>query len=181
MNAIGMIETNNIPAGINAGDAMLKAADVRLVIAQAVCAGKYIVMIAGDVAAVKSAVSDGKPVAGNYLVDDIVIPNVEDQVIAAINACTEAGEVRALGIIETYSLASAVICADSAAKAADVRLIEIRLGRGLGGKAFFTMNGDVAAVKAAVDAALEEGQEHGMIVNSVVIPAPHEDIYKAIY
>ena len=78
-------------------------------------------------------------------------------------------------------IASAVICADSAAKAADVRLIEIRLGRGLGGKAFFTMNGDVAAVKAAVDAALEEGQEHGMIVNSVVIPAPHEDIYKAIY
>lgn len=181
MNAIGMIETNSIPAGIEAGDAMLKAANVRLLTAQAVCAGKYIVMVAGDVAAVKSAVSDGKPVAGNYLVDDIVIPNVEDQVIAAVTACTEVGKVAALGIVETYSLASAVICADAAAKAADIRLIEIRLGRGLGGKAFFTMNGDVAAVKAAVEAAQAEGQEHGMMANSVVIPSPHEDIYKAIY
>jgi len=181
MNAIGMIETNSIPAGIEAGDAMLKAADVRLLSAQAVCAGKYIVIVAGDVAAVKSAVSDGKPVAANYLVDDIVIPNVEEQVISAITACTDVGQAKALGIVETYSLASAVICADAAAKAADVALIEIRLGRGLGGKSFFTMNGDVAAVKAAVQAAKAEGEEHGMMANTVVIPSPHEDIYKAIY
>ena len=109
MNAIGMIETNCIPAGIEAGDAMLKAANVTLVAAQAVCAGKYIVMVAGDVAAVKSAVGAGAPAAGNYLVDEIVIPNVDGQVIAAVNACTEAGEVKALGIVETYSLATAVI------------------------------------------------------------------------
>ena len=181
MNAIGMIETNCIPAGIEAGDAMLKAANVTLVAAQAVCAGKYIVMVAGDVAAVKSAVSAGAPVAGNYLVDDIVIPNVDDQVVAAVNACTEVGDVKALGIVETYSLATAVISADAAVKAADVNLIEIRLGRGLGGKAFFTLNGDVSAVKAAVEAAKAEGEEHGMMANSVVIPSPHKDIYKAIY
>lgn len=181
MNAIGMIETNCIPAGIEAGDAMLKAANVTLVAAQAVCAGKYIVMVAGDVAAVKSAVGAGAPVAGNYLVDEIVIPNVDEQVIAAVNACTEVGDVKALGIVETYSLATAVISADAAVKAADVNLIEIRLGRGLGGKAFFTLNGDVSAVKAAVEAAKAEGSEHGMMANSVVIPSPHKDIYKAIY
>jgi len=181
MNAIGMIETNCIPAGIEAGDAMLKAANVTLVAAQAVCAGKYIVMVAGDVAAVKSAVGAGAPAAGNYLVDEIVIPNVDGQVIAAVNACTEVGEVKALGIVETYSLATAVISADAAVKAADVNLIEIRLGRGLGGKAFFTLNGDVSAVEAAVEAAKAEGSEHGMMANSVVIPSPHKDIYKAIY
>lgn len=181
MNAIGMIETNSIPAGIEAGDAMLKAANVQLVMAMAVCAGKYIVMISGDVAAVKSAVADGTPVAGNFLVDDIVIANVDDQVIAAVSACTEVGEKKSLGIVETYSLASAVICADAAVKAADITLIEIRLGRGLGGKAFFTMNGDVAAVKAAVQAASIEGSEHGMMANTVVIPSPHEDIFKAIF
>ncbi len=181
MNAIGMIETNSIPAGIEAGDAMLKSANVELVTAMAVCAGKYIVMVSGDVAAVKSAVADGTPVAGNFLVDDIVIPNVDDQVITAIAACSEVGQMAALGIVETYSLASAVICADAAVKAADVSLIEIRLGRGLGGKAFFTMNGDVAAVKAAIEAASIEGEQHGMMANTVVIPSPHKDIYKAIY
>ena len=57
MNALGMIETNSIPVGIEAGDAMLKAADVALVTAQAVCAGKYIVIVSGDVAAVKASVA----------------------------------------------------------------------------------------------------------------------------
>jgi len=181
MNAIGMIETNSIPAGIEAGDAMLKAAAVKLVTAQAVCAGKYIVMVSGDVAAVKSAVAAAAPVAANFLVDDIVIPNVHDQVIAAVSACTEVTSPAALGVLETYSLASAVICADAAAKAASITLIEIRLGRGLGGKAFITLTGDVAAVEAAVKAAQEQGSEHGMMASSVVIPSPHEDIYKAIY
>ncbi len=181
MNAIGMIETNSIPAGIEAGDAMLKAAAVELVTAQAVCAGKYIVLVAGDVSAVKSAVADGEPVAGNYLVDSIVIPNVHDQVIAALSACSDIKEPAALGIIETYSLASAVICADAAVKAADIDLMEIRLGRGLGGKSFVTLTGDVAAAKAAVEAAIDAGEEHGMMANTVVIPSPHPDLFKAIY
>ena len=50
MNALGMIETNSIPIGINAGDAMLKAATVELVAAQPICAGKYIVVVSGEVA-----------------------------------------------------------------------------------------------------------------------------------
>ena len=131
MNAIGMIETNSIPAGIEAGDAMLKAAAVELVTAQPACAGKYVVLVAGDVAAVKASVADGEPVAGNFLVDSIVIPNVHEQVISALSACTEIKEAAALGIIETYSLASAVICADAAVKAAEIDLIEIRLGAAL--------------------------------------------------
>ena len=37
MNALGMIEVQSIPLGVNAGDAMLKAATVQLVTAQPVC------------------------------------------------------------------------------------------------------------------------------------------------
>jgi microcompartment protein CcmL/EutN len=120
-------------------------------------------------------------VAGNYLVDSIVIPSVHEQVIAALSACSEVGEPAALGIIETYSLASAVICADAAVKAADIDLMEIRLGRGLGGKSFVTLTGDVAAANAAVAAAKDTGEEHGMMANTVVIPSPHPDMFKAIY
>lgn len=181
MNAIGMIETNSIPAGIEAGDAMLKAASVELVTAQAVCAGKYIVLVAGEVAAVKASLAAGEPVAGNYLVDSMAIPNVHEQVISALSACTDIERAEALGIIETYSLASAVICADAAVKAAEIDLMEIRLGRGLGGKSFITLTGDVAAAKAAVAAAVSAGEEHGMMANTVVIPSPHPDIFKAIY
>ena len=80
MNALGMIETNSIPLGIDAADAMLKAASVELVAAQPVCAGKYIVIITGEVAAVKSSVEAGKIKAGQRLVDSMVIPHVHEQV-----------------------------------------------------------------------------------------------------
>ena len=41
-----------------------------------------------------------------------------------------------------------------AAKAADVRLMEVRLGLGIGGKSFVTLSGEVAAVQSAIDAGM---------------------------
>jgi microcompartment protein CcmL/EutN len=61
----------------------------------------------------------------------------------------------ALGIVESFSVAALIEGADAAVKAANVQLIEIRLAMALGGKAFVTMTGDVAAVQASVDAAAQ--------------------------
>jgi microcompartment protein CcmL/EutN len=102
-------------------------------------------------------------------------------VIQAISAASEIGDPGALGIIETFSLASAVICADCAVKSADIELIEIRLGRGLGGKSFVTLTGDVDAVKHAAKAAEQTEEAEGMVARTVVIPSPHPDIMKAVY
>lgn len=176
-----MIETNSIPVGVNAGDAMLKAASVELVAAQPVCAGKYIVIVTGEVAAVNEAVDAGKAAAGSHLVDSMVISHVHPQVPKAINACNEIGRVASVGVMEAFSLCTAVVVADAAVKAADVQLIDIRLGRGLGGKSFITMTGEVAAVRAAVSAGEKKPEAHGMLSESVVIPSPHPDIVKALY
>lgn len=181
MNSLGMVEVNSIPKGIEAGDAMLKAADVKLGTAQTACAGKYIVIVTGEVAAVKASVEAGRETSAETLVDSIVIPSVDGQVIKAISACTETEQRGALGIIETFSLASAIICADYAVKAADVTLIEIRLGRGLGGKSFVTLTGDVSAVRYAVETAEKTEEAAGMVSRTVVIPSPHPDIMKAIF
>lgn len=176
-----MIETNSIPTGIEAGDAMLKAADVDIVSAQAVCAGKYIVIVSGDVAAVRASVEAGKETAEHVLVDSIVISNVHGQVIEAMCASSDIGTPDALGILETFSLSSAVICADALVKAANVSLIEIRLGRGLGGKSFVTLTGGVADVKSAIEAAQELEEAQGMLAGTVVIPSPHPDILQAVF
>ncbi len=181
MNALGMIETNSIPVGVNAGDAMLKAAAVELVAAQPVCAGKYIVIVTGEVAAVTESVAAGKTVAGQRLVDSMVISHVHEQVPKAINACNEVGQVAAVGVMEAFSLCTAVVVADAAVKAADIRLIDIRLGRGLGGKSFITMTGEVAAVRAAVAAGEKKPEAAGMLSESVVIPSPHPDLIKSLY
>lgn len=181
MNALGMIETNSIPIGINAGDAMLKAATVSLVAAQPICAGKYIVLVTGEVAAVKESVEAGKTVAGVLLVDSMVISHVHEQVPKAINACNEIGQVSAVGVMEAFSLCTAVVVADAAVKAADVSLIDIRLGRGLGGKAFITLTGEVAAVRAAIAAGEKMPEAKGMLSQSVVIPSPHPDLIRSLY
>ncbi len=181
MNALGMIETNSIPIGVNAGDAMLKAATVKLVAAQSVCAGKYIVIVTGEVAAVQESVAAGKATAGQRLVDSMVISHVHQQVPKAINACNEIGRVAAVGVMEAYSLCAAVVVADAAVKAADVQLMDIRLGRGLGGKSFITMTGEVAAVRAAVSAGENVPEAHGMLSESVVIPSPHPDMVRSLY
>ncbi len=67
-----------------------------------------------------------------------------------------------------------IICADQILKAAELQAIELRLGNGLGGKAYFTYTGDVAAVKAGTDAGEAIAQEKGLLVNSEVIPSPSE-------
>lgn len=180
MEALGMVELNSIAAGIEVGDAMLKAANVRLVAAQASCPGKYIVIIQGQVAAVSSSVDAGRSLSGEFLVDSLVIPNMHPQVFFALSCATEIKRNNAVGVIETFSLVSSILSADTAVKAADVDLIEIRLGRGLGGKSFVIFTGDVSAVKFAVESATGSYGKDGTIVNTVVIPSPHPDIMKAL-
>lgn len=57
--SIGAVELNSVAAGVVAGDAMLKAANVDLVVAQPTCPGKFIVIVAGDTASVETAVAAG--------------------------------------------------------------------------------------------------------------------------
>lgn len=182
MNALGMIECLSIPKGIEAADSMLKTADVSLVTAQAVCAGKYVVLVSGDVAAVAASVEAGKTVCGGTLIDSLLIPSIHPQVLKAVAACSDVPQPKALGIMETFSLCVGIKVADAAVKAADIFLIEIRLGRGLGGKAFVILTGDVSACEAAVKAGENAENAAGLIAQSVIIPSPNMDLVRnAIY
>ena len=181
MNALGMIECQNIPKGIEAADSMLKAADVSLLTAQAVCAGKFIVLISGDVAAVSAAVDAGAATCRGGLIDRLVIPSIHPQVLSAVVACSDVPQPKALGILESFSLCVAIKIADAAVKTADISLIEIRLGRGLGGKAFIVFTGDVSACETAVRAAEQVEGAHGLLSQSVVIPAPNMELIRSIY
>ncbi|MDO4542910.1 MAG: BMC domain-containing protein [Clostridia bacterium] len=180
MYALGMVETISIPVGIEAGDAMLKSAEVNLTTAQVICAGKYIVCVNGDVAAVRHSVEAGRETAADCLVDSFVIPNVHEKVIVAMSAATPIENVAAIGIIETFSLSAAVQSADTAVKAAEIELIEVRLGRGMGGKSFVLLTGEVAAVRSAVSAVENNEEVMGMLARSVVIPSPHPDLIQAL-
>lgn len=180
MRAIGLVELTSIAKGLETADTMLKSAQVELLEAKPVCPGKYIVLVTGDVAAVESAVDNGKAIGADTVLDDFILPNVHPAVIQAIGAASPVNDIRALGVIETFSVASLIVAADTAAKAGDVELIEVRTGMGIGGKSFVVLTGDVSSVQASVDAGVALASERGMLVEQVVIPSPHAQLKQYI-
>ena len=119
--------------------------------------------------------------AAEYLVDSIVIPNVSPAVFPAITGATMPDKIRALGIMESFSLASMIIAADAILKSADLQPLELRLGNGLGGKAYFTFTGDVAAVETGVEAGKAIAEEKGLLVNAEIIPAPSDRLIPSLF
>ena len=180
MEAIGILESNGIAKGIEAADAVLKAADTALLYAKPVCPGKYTILFYGDVAAVSASLDAGAAVIDAHLVDSVVIPRIHPQVIQAISLSTAPDGVNAVGVMEFFSVTAAVYAADAAAKAADVTLLDVRLGVGIGGKSFAVLTGEVAAVEEAVRCGMAAGEEKGLAVTSTVIPSPRKEIFDTL-
>jgi microcompartment protein CcmL/EutN len=178
--SIGLIELSSIAAGFAVADTMLKAGNVRLLLSRSICSGKYMVLIGGETAAVQSAVSAGAQAANGCLIDDFVIPNVHPDVITALGRTQTAEVEGALGILESFNVATLIRAADAAAKAAAIQLIEVRLAMALGGKAFCTMTGDIGAVQSAMAAGRDLIAESGMLVNAVILSRPHPDVYREV-
>ena len=78
---------------------------------------------------------------------------------------------RALGLVETKGLVGAIEAADAGLKAADVRLLGSE--RADAGLVTVMFGGDVAAVRAAVDAGAAAAERVGQLISAHVIPRPH--------
>ena len=153
---------------------------MELLLSRTICSGKYISLVAGDVAAVESSVAAGLDIARESAIDHLVIPNVHPAIFPALSAVNVRAKKGAMGIVESFSVCSLIEGADAAAKASQIELLEVRLAMALGGKAFVTFTGDVAAVEAAVSAASELISRKGLLVNRVVIPRPRDEILREI-
>lgn len=178
--AIGMIEFKTVAAGITAADQMVKTAQVELLEAQTVCPGKYIALIAGDLSAVKAAVERAEVTRPDELIDSFVLGNPDESIFPAIYGSSQIDGVNALGILETYDAASIIVAADIAAKTAIVKLIELRIAKGMCGKSYMLITGEVAACEAAIAKAKASVGEKGMYLDSSVIAHPDAQICKSI-
>jgi ethanolamine utilization protein EutM len=78
----------------------------------------------------------------------------------------------ALGVIETLGFTAAMQAADAAVKAANVKPGNwVKIG---GGRVNIIVRGDVAAVKAAVEAGVQAASKVGKVQSEVIIPRPSE-------
>ena len=178
--AIGLVEFKTVSSGVFAADTMVKTAEVDVIQAETVCPGKYFVLIEGDLSAVRAAVDAAKTTNTEHLIDTFVLGNPHETLFPAIYGATEIHNPKALGILETYSVASAIVAADIAAKTAIVDLIELRLARGMCGKSYLMLTGEFSSVSAAIEKAKAEAGEDGMFLDSTVIAGPDEKLWKTI-
>lgn len=177
---IGLLEFNSIGRGINATDQILKKAAVEVIFAKPVCPGKYVVLFTGEVEEVKSSLRIGFETEKTSIVDDLFIPNVEPTVFAALNCASDVRKLDAVGVIETFSVASTIVAADIASKTASIVLIEIRLAMGIGGKSYVTFTGEVSDVRSAVRRASKDSSERGLLASRIVIPNPHPNMLSVL-
>lgn len=174
--AIGIVETSSIAKGFAIADAILKSANVEMIVNRTICPGKYMVLIGGDVDAVNASVEAGLTAGAHTVVDHFVLPNVHPSVFPAISGVNSLPDMKALGVIESFSVASIIEAADAAVKATQVQLVNLHLAMAIGGKGFVTMTGDVASVEEAVNIGAAVIERKGLLVEKVVIPNPRREI-----
>lgn len=178
--AVGFVETRGYTGLAQATDAMVKAAAVEFFREEHIGGGYVTTMVRGEVAAVRSSVAAGAEVAKNFseLVAQSVISGLNEQVMAFLEGqrpeLVPQTPVAALGVIETLGFAAMVNAADAACDAADVILADV-IQPG-GGYSVAVFRGDVAAVRSAVEAGVEQAAGVSRVIGRDVIPSPHEQI-----
>ena len=104
MITIGFLELNSISKGILAADEMIKAADITLIAARPSCPGKYQILITGEVSSVEAALDAGQAASAANVIDRLILPRIHPQIVEAINLSSAPERLRALGVMEFFSV-----------------------------------------------------------------------------
>lgn len=180
-NALGLVEFIKVPTGMVVSDKMAKTSDIEIIYAATVCPGKYIVIFKGSLSSVNAALEVGKGYREDVVIDSFLLGNPAEDIYSAISGTSKIEEEGAIGIVESYSVASIIEAADIAAKTSKVSLIEIRLARGMCGKSFFIISGELSAVEMSVKGANKLLMEKGMYLDSGIIPNPDKNFLENLY
>jgi microcompartment protein CcmL/EutN len=178
--ALALVELSSIAVGMQAADAMAKRASIDVLKAGTVHNGKYLVLIGGQVADVEESLAAGREVGGSAVLDFVFLPQVHPEVVGTIGGARVPAPTDALGIVETTTVAAAIHAADAGVKGAQVRLVELRLADGLGGKGVVLFAGLVADVEAAVRLGTEALERPELLVRDVVIPQLHPGMWENV-
>jgi microcompartment protein CcmL/EutN len=178
--ALALIDFSSVAVGIEAADAMVKRAEISVIRAGTVQPGRYLVLIGGSVGEVQDSLAAGRDVGGDAVLDYVFLPRVHTDVVEAIAGDRMPEPSDALGVVETATVAAAIRAADAGVKGADVRLVEIRLADGLGGKGIVLYSGLVADVQAAVSIGVEALDPPTLLVRQVVIPQLHPEVWENV-
>jgi microcompartment protein CcmL/EutN len=203
-NSFALLETRFLGVTALACDAALKAARVTLLGLEPIGTEVILSRFSGDPGAVRAAVeaaAERVRQLGSKIVSSTILDAPDSGFAAAteaansinplyggreyllpsdhsINLATMKTPPAALGILETQGLTAILHATDAMLKAANVELV----GKEKIGAAYVTIiiKGDVAAVKAALEAGAQSVGERGKLIAAEVISRPHEDLLRLL-
>ncbi|MHB8875509.1 MAG: BMC domain-containing protein [Myxococcaceae bacterium] len=173
--AIGFFELESIARGMVVADALVKRAPVTLSLAEPVTPGKYLLLFSGGVGEVEESFKEGLEIAGSTVLDKLFLPQVAAGLVRALSAHFREEWGESVGIVETHTVASALLSADAALKRADCWLKRLHLAKGIGGKGYFTLTGELHMVEAALEGAAA-AIEPSLLLTTELIRRPHVEL-----
>ena len=173
--AIGFLEIESIARGMVVADALVKRAAVTLSLAEPATPGKYLLLFSGGVADVEESFKEGIDVAGPTLLDKLLLPQAAAGLVRSLTGTFRDDWGESVGIVETHTVASALLSADAALKAAEVWLKRLHLARGIGGKGYFTLTGELHMVEASLEGAAR-AIEPSLLLAAELIRRPHVEL-----
>lgn len=178
--AIALIETESIARGMIVADAVVKRAEVTIDLAEPVTPGKYLLLFHGPVAEVDESFRAGTDVAGPSLIDRLFLPNAAAGLLRALEGMLDTAWAESIGIVEAHTVAATLLAADTALKRAEVRIMRLQLARGIGGKGFFTLTGELHMVQAALEGAAAS-IDPSLLQTVELLERPHPDLKGRVF
>jgi microcompartment protein CcmL/EutN len=149
--ALALIELRSVAAGSFAVDKMLKRAPVELLHTGTTQPGKYLILIGGGTSEVEESHREGLHAAGGEVLDEVFLPDAHPRVLKAVEGERKFDAYDSLVVLETSTTAAILRAVDAAAKGALVKVAEIRLANGLGGRGVAMLTGELTDVEAAAE------------------------------
>jgi microcompartment protein CcmL/EutN len=177
--ALAVLEVASIARGLTVADGLVKRAAVRILVADPVTPGKYLLVFTGGEEEVLEAMEAGQALAGADAIDSLVLPGVHRALPQALGGLEAPPIDGALGTLEMKTAAATLLAADAALKVADVTLVALHLCRGIDGKGYVVFTGAQDAVEAALEAG-DDAVEPSQRAGNELIARPHPDVHWAL-
>jgi microcompartment protein CcmL/EutN len=174
--AIGILELSSIAQGYTIVDQIVKKAPVKILEATYMTPGKFFILFNGDEASVEASFHHAFELSRAKLLDSVMIPQIHKDVLPGLYGMLKNEAVLSLGVVETLTMSSSILGADLTTKNSDVKLIEIRSSRGIGGKSVYFFTGKLEEVQAGIEACENTLARRGTLVHTEIISNPHSDL-----
>jgi len=173
LDALALVELDSVARGYSAVDALVKRSPVEVLEANLVEPGKFLILFVGGVAEVQESYERALEVGDDAVVDKLLLPMVHEAIVPGLRGEQAGDYPDTIGVVEGRTVAATLEACDRALKDADVALTGLRITPGLGGRAFFVVQGLQHDVEASVEAAQARLEASGGLHRIEIIPRPH--------